>query len=441
MRYTVSVFDKLTYYPGVTQMKLEMKQLFKIAGVIFLLYLAIEFWPAVAAAAGTILGAAVPLLIGCGIAYVVGILMGWFERHYFPRSGKPVVVKSRRIVSLCAAIVSLLLIIGLVIGLILPELIDCIMLLVNKIPPAMDLLLEYVESWGILPEDIIGILESIDWKSRIGEFLQALTNGLGGVMGTVIKTVSSVFSGVVTTLLAIIFALYLLLGKDRLKNQATRLLQNYCKPKWYGRILYVLRTLNDCFHKYIVGQCTEAVILGLLCTIGMLLLQFPYATMIGALIAFTALIPIAGAYIGAGVGAFMILTVSPIKAVFFLIFIVVLQQLEGNIIYPRVVGSSIGLPGIWVLTSVTIGGGIMGIAGMLLGVPLTAAFYRILQEDLHRREGIPDTVLTEEPEKKPKKKKEKKKKDPVENPPESAGTEPSAASPAEDTPAGENPEA
>ena len=119
----------------------------------------------------------------------------------------------------------------------------------------------------------------------------------------------------------------------------------------------------------------------------------------------------------------------------------VLQQLEGNIIYPRVVGSSIGLPGIWVLTSVTIGGGIMGIAGMLLGVPLTAAIYRILQEDLHRREGIPDTALTEEPEKKPKKKKEKKKKDPVENPPESAGTEPSAASPAEDTPAGENPEA
>jgi len=260
-------------------------------------------------------------------------------------------------------------------------------------------------------------------------------------MGTVIKTVSSVFSGVVTTLLAIIFALYLLLGKDKLKSQATRLLQNYCKPKWYGRILYVLRTLNDCFHKYIVGQCTEAVILGLLCTVGMLLFHFPYATMIGALIAFTALIPIAGAYIGAGVGAFMILTVSPIKAVFFLIFIVVLQQLEGNIIYPRVVGSSIGLPGIWVLTSVTIGGGIMGIAGMLLGVPLTAAIYRILQKDLHRREGIPDTVLTEEPEKKPKKKKEKKKKDPVENPPESAGTEPSAATPAEDTPAGENPEA
>ncbi|MBQ8401314.1 MAG: AI-2E family transporter, partial [Clostridia bacterium] len=177
----------------------------------------------------------------------------------------------------------------------------------------------------------------------------------------------------------------------------------------------------DCFHKYIVGQCTEAVILGLLCTIGMLLFQFPYASMIGALIAFTALIPIAGAYIGAGVGAFMILTVSPIKAVFFLIFIVVLQQLEGNIIYPRVVGSSIGLPGIWVLSAVTIGGGIMGIAGMLLGVPLTAALYRMLQEDLHRREGKPnDGIITgekTEKTKKPKKEKRMKvKKDPVENP-------------------------
>ena len=418
-------------------MKLEMKQLFKIAGVIFLLYLAIEFWPVVTAAAGTMLGAAVPLLIGCCIAYVVGILMGWFERHYFPRSGKPAVAKSRRIVCMCAAIVSLLLIIGLVIGLILPELIDCIMLLVNKLPDAMDLLLGYVESWGILPEDIVGLLESIDWKSRIGEFLQALTSGLGGVMGTVIKTVSSVFSGVITALLAIIFALYLLLGKDKLKSQATRLLQNYCKPKWYGRILYVLRTLNDCFHKYIVGQCTEAVILGLLCTIGMLLLQFPYATMIGALIAFTALIPIAGAYIGAGVGAFMILTVSPIQALFFLIFIVVLQQLEGNIIYPRVVGSSIGLPGIWVLTAVTIGGGIMGIAGMLLGVPLTAAIYRILQEDLHRREGIPEKDLPEEQEQKPGKKKEKKKKkkDPVENLQESALPEPSVTTATEDIPA------
>lgn len=372
-------------------MKLETKQLFKIAGVVFLTYLAIQFWPLVVTLFSALLGAAFPLIVGTCIAYVVGILMSWFERHYFPRSRQKWVQKSRTVVCLLAAFLSLLLIVGLVIGLILPELIDCFTLLFNlaqeNLPRIMDELLTYADSLDLLPEDILGLLEDIDWKSRIGDFLQALTTGVGGVMGTVIKTVSSVFSGVVTALLAIIFSLYLLLGKRKLQNQANRVLQNYCKPKLYSQILYVLRTLDDCFHNYIVGQCTEAVILGLLCTIGMLLFRLPYATMIGALIAFTALIPIAGAYIGAGVGAFMILTVSPIKAVFFLIFIVVLQQLEGNIIYPRVVGSSIGLPGIWVLAAVTVGGGILGVGGMLLGVPLTAALYRILQEDLHKREG------------------------------------------------------
>lgn len=372
-------------------MKLEIKQLFKIAGVVFLTYLAIQFWPQVVTLFSALLGAAFPLIVGACIAYVVGILMSWFERHYFPRSRQKWAQKSRTVVCLLAAFLSLLLIVGLVIGLIVPELIDCFTLLFKlaqeNLPRLMDELLNYAGSLDLLPEDILGFLENIDWKSRIGDFWQALTTGVGGVMGTVIKTVSSVFSGVVTALLALIFSLYLLIGKHKLKNQANRILQNYCKPKLYSRILYVLRTLDDCFHNYIVGQCTEAVILGLLCTIGMLLFRFPYATMIGALIAFTALIPIAGAYIGAGVGAFMILTVSPIKAVFFLIFIVVLQQLEGNIIYPRVVGSSIGLPGIWVLAAVTVGGGILGVGGMLLGVPMTAALYRILQEDLHRREG------------------------------------------------------
>ena len=152
--------------------------------------------------------------------------------------------------------------------------------------------------------------------------------------------------------------------------------------------------VNDCFHGYIVGQCIEAVILGTLCAIGMAILRLPYATMIGALVAFTALIPVAGAYIGAAVGAFMILTVDPWKAVIFLIFLVILQQFEGNVIYPRVVGSSLGLPGIWVLAAVTVGGGIMGITGMLLGVPMAAALYRILREDVN---GAAKTVTREMP--------------------------------------------
>ena len=149
--------------------------------------------------------------------------------------------------------------------------------------------------------------------------------------------------------------------------------------------MYVLNTVNGCFRRFVVGQCTEAVILGLLCMAGMLLLGFPYATMVGTLIGFTALIPVAGAYIGAGVGAFMIFTASPVKALLFLLFIAVLQQLEGNLIYPRVVGASIGLPGVWVLAAVTIGGGVLGVGGMLLAVPLAAAAYQMLREDVRRR--------------------------------------------------------
>ncbi len=374
-------------------MKLEFRQLWKIALVIFALYLAIHFFPAILAFGQTILAAAFPLIIGFIIAYIVNILMGWFEKHYFPRSQKKIVAKTRTGVCLTAAFLALFVIVGVIFWLVIPELTDSVMLIVNKLPAALEALTNTIESWGILPEDIMGVLDAIDWKSRITEYAKMLTDGIGGVMGTLIKTVSSLFSGLVTALLAIIFALYLLLGRDSLKNQCSRMLTHYCPPRWVARVLYVLRILNDCFHNYIVGQCTEAVILGLLCTLGMLLFQFPYATMVGALVAFTALIPIAGAYIGAGVGAFMILTVSPVKALFFLVFIVVLQQLEGNIIYPRVVGSSIGLPGMWVLAAVTIGGGILGVTGMLLGVPLTAAIYKILQNDLHKREECePKTV-------------------------------------------------
>ena len=167
------------------------------------------------------------------------------------------------------------------------------------------------------------------------------------------------------------------------------MLRTYLKPSWYSRLVYFLQTLNTCFHRFIVGQCTEAVILGLLCIAGMLLFRFPYATMVGTLIGFTALIPVAGAYIGAGVGAFMIFTVSPVQTLLFLLFIVILQQLEGNLIYPRVVGSSIGLPGIWVLAAVTIGGGLLGIFGMLLAVPLTATLYQILRADVKKRNPPP----------------------------------------------------
>lgn len=366
-------------------MKLSWHDCLKIGISIFVLYLCIHLWPGALALGRTVLGAASPLLLGCAVAYVVNILMSFYERHWFPGSSRALLRRSRRAACLTLAYCTVLAAVVLIVGLILPQLMSCVQILLAGIPGVMGQAVELVEGLHILPGDILAPLADVDWQSKLGGILQTLTSGVGNVMGAVISTVSSVFSGVVTGLLAVIFSVYLLLGRERLKAQFGSLMRRYLHPRWQGRICYVLHTVDDCFHRYIVGQCTEAVIIGVLCAVGMGLLGLPYATMIGALVGFTALIPVAGAYIGAGVGAFMILTVDPIQAVVFLVFLVILQQLEGNLIYPRVVGSSLGLPGIWVLAAVTVGGGILGIGGMLLGVPLAAAAYRILRDDVTSR--------------------------------------------------------
>ena len=178
----------------------------------------------------------------------------------------------------------------------------------------------------------------------------------------------------------------MLIDKEKFFSQTKRVCKSYLSEKHFDKVSHVSAVVNNSFRRYIVGQFTEAIILGVLCSVGMLVFGFPYAGMIGTLIGFTALIPVAGAYIGAGVGAVMILTVSPLKALLFLVFILVLQQLEGNLIYPKVVGNSLGLPALWVLAAVTVGGALAGVLGMLLGVPIAAAAYQLVREDLHRRE-------------------------------------------------------
>lgn len=367
-------------------MKIEWKTCLKIGISAFLLYLCIHYWSFVSGALLAIVGAAMPLFIGAVIAYLINIVMVFYERRLLPNSKKKFIVNARRVIALLLAIVTLVALIALVIGLVLPEFIECINLLINMIPGAIRTSISWIEEHNVLPDNIADSLLKIDWNSKIGDIFNVVTSGIGSVVDIVILAVTSVFSVIVTAILSIMFAVYLLLGKERLGGQFERFTHHYFSDKICGKIEYVISILNDCFHRYIVGQCTEAVILGAMCTIGMMILQLPYATMIGALVAFTALIPIAGAYIGAGVGAFMILMQSPIKALIFLAFILILQQFEGNVIFPRVVGTSLGLPGIWVLAAVTIGGGILGIPGMLFGVPIAAAIYRIVRNDMNKKQ-------------------------------------------------------
>ena len=360
--------------------KVEWKTCFRVGISAFLLFLAITYWSVACKLAGTAIGAAAPLIIGAVIAYLVNILMARYEKWFFPRSQRKFVRVIRRPLCMTAAFVTLVAIVALVVALIVPQLYSCVMLLLAKVPPFIREVIAWVEKYDLLSEEYLSQLKDIDWKSRLGQIFDIVTSGVGSVMDVVITTVTSLFSGVVTAVISIIFSIYILASKERLGMQILRLMRRVMSEKWYGRSFHLLNVVNDSFRGYIVGQCTEAVILGVLCALGMWILQLPYAAMIGALVAFTALIPVAGGYIGAGVGAFMILTESPIKALIFLVFILVLQQLEGNLIYPKVVGSSIGLPGIWVLAAVTVGGGVMGITGMLIGVPIAAAAYKLLGE-------------------------------------------------------------
>lgn len=371
-------------------MKHEWKVWLRLGVTLFLLYLAVHYWGAMSHGALLMLGTAAPLLLGAVIAYAVNILMSIYERFYWPGSTRTAVLKSRRPVCLLLAFASLVAIVILIIRMILPELMQCVGLLAQEITPLLvrlsEILNQNVDLSQILASSGVALTDgNIDWREVITSAVNWLVTGLGGVMGSVVSLFSAVVSTAFTLVVSLIFSIYLLFGKEKLQRQCALVLRTYLKPSWYHKLTYFLQTLNTCFHRFIVGQCTEAVILGLLCIAGMLLFRFPYATMVGTLIGFTALIPVAGAYIGAGVGAFMIFTVSPIKALLFLLFISVLQQLEGNLIYPRVVGSSIGLPGIWVLAAVTVGGGLMGIFGMLLAVPLTATFYQMLRTDVKKR--------------------------------------------------------
>lgn len=370
-------------------MKLEWKTCLRVGISAFALFLCIYYWGPFMSLLSLLVRASGPLIVGACIAYVVNILMSFYERHYFPGSKKPTVAKSRRGVCLLAAYLTFAAIVALLLWIVLPELAACLRLLVSEVPGALTKVGNWLMSTELFSDStwLRNLLADVNWRDTISRVAEVLINGIGGTVNLAASVLTTVFSSVVNIVLGLIFATYLLIDRDRLRSQLHRLSRQYLPAKLTEKILYVLRVLNESFHNYIVGQFTEAIILGALCATGMAIFGFPYAAMIGAVVGAMALIPIAGAYVGGAVGFLLILTVSPLRALLFVVYLVVLQQIEGNLIYPRVVGGSIGLPGLWVLAAVTVGGGLSGITGMLIGVPLTAALYKIVKNDLHRREA------------------------------------------------------
>ncbi len=377
--------------------KVDFKTCLRIGITVFAVYLCIYYWPSFSGFVKGVTGAVMPVLVGAVMAYPLNILMSFYERHFFPKTQKRLIKAARRGVCLTLAYLSLVAVVAIVTALVVPQLTNCIKLLIDEIPIFYEAIVEKLAEFDFVPEDIIDMLSKIDWQSKSSEIISTVTSGIGNVMGVVASTVTTVVSGVTTFVLAIIFSAYVLSGKEKLASQFRKISKRYIPAKINEKIFYVMNIADDSFHKFIVAQCTEALILGSLCTIGMLIFRLPYAVMIGTVICVTAFIPVVGGLIGGGIGAFLILMESPSKALIFLILLILLQNFEGNIIYPKVVGSSMGLPSLWVLAAVTVGGTLFGMLGMLIGVPVAATLYRLIKNDVDKNTPPDNTVQEETP--------------------------------------------
>lgn len=326
-----------------------------------------------------------PLLIGICIAFVLNLMMTALERLWdcaLVKWDSKWNRKLKRPVCLTLTMVLFLGIIFAIIFILIPRLEEAGSTLVANIPTYVAQiqawwanLSEFASAHGVTLPELS--LSADQVKDTITGFLQEQGDS---VVNTTLNITTSIVGALVNFLLALVFSLYLLAQKETLLAQSRRLLCRILPQKAADRLLRLLALTNNAFSSFVTGQVTEAFILGTLCCIGMLILRLPYALPVSVIIAALSLIPIFGAWIGAATGAFLIVFQSPIKALTFLIFLLILQQVEGNLIYPRVVGKSVGLPGLWVLAAVTVGGGAFGVLGMLLGVPVCSVIYTLVQE-------------------------------------------------------------
>lgn len=331
-----------------------------------------------------------PVIIGVVMAYILNILMVKFENIWFPNHTSKWLIKTRRPVSILLAILTISFVLMIVLGLVIPQVLVVLTTLIEAIPVAINQIQAWLtNSEEIFPE-IAVILDQfeVNWSELVQDVVAFFNGVTTRIVEATLSTLGSIASIVINLFLSLIISIYILMSKETLLRQANRVIKAYSTKKRYNKMRYVLSVLDASFSHFITGEVLEGFILGLMVTFGMWLFQFPYATMLGALTGIMALIPMLGAWISGAIGFVLIGVQSPIQGFAFLLFIIVIQQVEGNIIYPKIVGDKIGLPGMWVLIAVTIGAGLAGIPGMLLSVPVSSTLYKLVKQDVATRERI-----------------------------------------------------
>lgn len=363
-----------------------------IAKILFIavVILIIFNWSQVASAFGVVWQVAFPVVLGGMMAYVLNLLMNQFEKRLYPNTDKKWLQHTRRPLAIVLSILVITLVVAGIIGLVVPQLITAISTLVEAVPTVTNSVQTWVEEQQHLIPMFNDLMEQVDfnWSSVMSSFAEIGNRLLRGVAESSVSLLSSSASAVTTFVLSVMFALYILVSKEKLGKNFNDILISYFSDEQVRIVKNILNVTDDVFSNYITGTVIEAFILGFIVSLGLWAIQMPYAAMLGALQGALAFIPLVGAFLAGFVGVIIQFAVSPINALIYLIFVIVVQQLEGDLIYPRVVGDSIGLPGMWVLAAVTVGGGLFGISGILLGVPVFATIYKLFSLDISYRKQI-----------------------------------------------------
>ena len=367
--------------------KQNVKSILLIVCGAILFYSVLMHLGVVIAALRWLLGILSPFLLGGAVAFILNVPMRAIERHLFPQAKKA--IRFRRPLALVLtllAVIGVLVLASFVIG---PGVGEAVMSIAGQIPGAIRRLQGQLESLTeYLPQlQELAAQAQIDWSSLSQRAIALVQDWGGRLLSSGGGFIGGVVSGVGTFVVSLIFSFYILLQKEKLARQGRQVFYALLPERAAERILEVLRLASRIFSSFLSGQCLEACILGTMFVVAMTLFGMPYALLVGVLIALTALIPIVGAFIGCGVGALLIAVTDPWKALWFIVLFLVIQQVEGNLIYPHVVGSSVGLPSIWVLMAVTLGGSLMGIAGMLLFIPLCSVLYTLFRSFIKERLG------------------------------------------------------